>query len=82
VKIDMVHIGPMTNIDSASGAWNGMATETTMAIVRRSFRSDGKRLKVGTVLSPEFVKALSWQARAALVRTQCIELMPVSIEIT
>jgi hypothetical protein len=78
----MVQINPV-NIDSETGSYEGVrAKETTCAIVRKPMTIAGKRVKVATVLDPEFVKNLPKENKRALVENGYIELMPVSLELT
>jgi hypothetical protein len=52
--------------------------------VRDRAQADGgwrQRVKVGTVLDPEFVSGLRRENKRALVENGYVELMPVSLEL-
>jgi hypothetical protein len=71
----------ITNAASSTGRWEGRVRMTEFGRVLRPMRADGKLLKVGEVLPPEFVAGLSRQSRQALVENKWIEILPLSAEI-
>jgi hypothetical protein len=79
-EIKMVQLN-MSNAASESGEWKGKVRLTEFGRVLRPMRADGRLLKFGDVLPPEFVAKLSRQSREALVSNKWIEILPLSAEI-
>jgi hypothetical protein len=72
-----------TNVASATGSYKGTrAVVTEVGVVLKPLTVDGKRLKAGAVLDPEFVRGLRRENRRALIENEFIQIHATSLELT
>jgi hypothetical protein len=71
------------NIASATGSYAGTRAVTTeIGIVRKWITVDGKRLKPGTVLPPDFMRSLRRENRRSLIENEFVEVHATGLELT